>query len=69
MRDPGSPATTPRGPVEWETLLRDALQRAESVGDRRAAGLRAALGTGRAERVLRKLGMVGSVDIDREFPV
>jgi hypothetical protein len=57
----------PKSHLEWEALLKRALDHAEKTGDRRANGLRAALGTGRAAVILKKFGIVGEGDLEREF--
>lgn len=58
----------PRNVVEWNRLLKLALSRADTVKDRRAAGLRKAIPQGKAELLLRKMGIVCESDIAREFP-
>jgi hypothetical protein len=57
-------AATPR---EWRTLCRQALERANAVGDRRAKGLELALTTRREQAILRSLGILSELDLDREF--
>jgi hypothetical protein len=52
---------------DWNQLLRKAIQKAESAGDRRLEGLRRALIDGRAEPHLRLLGIIHDVDLKREF--
>lgn len=52
---------------DWSTLCRKALERAEAVGDRRAAGLKAALEKGTAQRTLTVLGIICQADIERTF--
>lgn len=53
---------------DWNQLLRKAIQKAESSGDRRLEGLRKALIDGRSEPHLRLLGIIHDVDLKREFP-
>ncbi len=66
----GQPLEAPsRSPIEWERLLKRALEQAEKAQDRRVGALRAALSQGRAAEVLKRMGIIGENDIDREFPV
>jgi len=57
----------PRNVVEWNSLLKKALARAEVQKDRRTPGLRRALLQGKAETMLRKMGIICDGDIQREF--
>ncbi len=52
----------------WASLMRQVIARAETVGDRRVAGLKAALQGGESEALLRKLGIICENDVAREFP-
>ena len=54
-------------PKEWRSLCLKALDRARASGDRRAAGLEAALANRREQATLRSLGILSDVDLDREF--
>jgi hypothetical protein len=54
---------------DWKQLLRKAIQRAETSGDRRLEGLKRALVDGQAESHLRRLGIIHDVDLSREFPI
>jgi hypothetical protein len=53
---------------EWKALMQDAIARAEKSNDRRIAGLRHALVSGNIELHLKKLGIVSTQDLTREFP-
>lgn len=59
---------TPTLPHEWINLLKAAIAQAETKNDPRLVGLRKGLETGQAERTLRRLGIVCSADLHREFP-
>lgn len=58
----------PAGPHEWAKLMTQTIQRAERLRDPRLPGLRRAMTEGKAEAALRRLGILSSVDLDREFP-
>jgi hypothetical protein len=58
-----------KSPIEWERLLKKALDRAEKLQDRRAGALRTALTQGKSSEVMRRMGIIGENDIDREFPI
>lgn len=60
--------TIPKRKVDWQQLLRSAIQRAETNADRRLEGLKRALVEGREEAHLRSLGIIHPGDLDREFP-
>lgn len=63
----GQKAPVPKIPTtkaEWQALLNRAIAKAESVGDRRVAGLRSGSDP---ETLLRQLGLVSDADIEREF--
>jgi hypothetical protein len=55
-------------PVDWERLAHQAIARAEQAGDPRAGAIRTALTQGRASQFLKRLGIIGEIDISREFP-
>jgi hypothetical protein len=55
--------------VDWHRLMQQVIRRAEQLGDRQLEGLRRALADGKAEQTLRRMGVIHSVDIDREFPL
>lgn len=52
----------------WRQLMQQAIAAAERTGDRRVHGLRKALVDGKAERVLRMMGIIHPGDLRREFP-
>lgn len=69
---PALAAATPSIPKnhnEWNDLLRKTIQRATQIGDRREAGLRQAMTGGKSEQILRQMGILSQVDIDRELPL
>jgi hypothetical protein len=53
----------------WTDLLRQAIERAETTGDKRVQGLRRAMIEGRAEAFLRRLSILSTADLDREMPL
>lgn len=54
--------------IEWDRLLRQAIERAERRNDNRIQALRTALSMGQAATVLKRLGIIGESDLLREFP-
>lgn len=54
--------------TNWEGLLRKAITRAEAVGDKRIAVLKKALSAGTASATLKRMGIIGDNDLQREFP-
>lgn len=58
----------PVGPHGWSQLMTATIRRAEAIQDPRLAGLRRAMVEGKAEGMLRKLGIISEADLDREFP-
>jgi hypothetical protein len=64
VKKPAPPAT----PSAWNSLLSQAIRRAEMTGDNRLAGLKRAMVEKTAEKTLRKLGILTSTDMQREFP-
>lgn len=54
--------------ADWKNLIQSAIDRAEKTNDRRVAGLKRALVSGNIEMHLRKLGIVCTEDLNREFP-
>lgn len=68
LAKPQPKSGTPVGMHAWAQLLQDAIKRAEKANDPRVAGLRKALGTGQEERVLRRMGVISTKDLEREFP-
>ncbi len=61
-------ARVPRTAQEWGRLMQEVIVRAESLEDRRLPGLRLALVSGISESHLRKMGIISTVDLEREFP-
>lgn len=59
---------TPKTSSEWAQLMAAVIHRAEETGSRHLPGLRHAQAGGKAEALLRKLGIIHLADIDREFP-
>lgn len=59
----------PTQPNEWNQLLRKTIERADLLVDRRVAGLRQAMMDGRSESILRMMGILSDVDLDREMPL
>lgn len=62
--------TSPKAPtpVHWERLASRAIAQAELAKDSRAQAIRNALSSGNAAKMLKSLGIIGEVDIQREFP-
>jgi len=60
--------TQPKAAIDWERLMRRAIERAELTQDKRALSLKMALTNGKAQEVLRKMGIIGEKDLEREFP-
>ncbi len=58
----------PVGPQAWANLLRQVIARAEATQDPRLEGLRKLLGKPQIEAHLRRMGILGPNDIQREFP-
>jgi len=58
----------PERKVDWHRLLQQVIRRAEQLGDRQLPGLRRSLADGKAEKTLRRLGIIHDGDIEREFP-
>jgi hypothetical protein len=58
---------TPKGVMAWDTLMSQAITKAEATGDRRLAGLRRAIQEGKSEQVLRSFGIISEADLQREF--
>jgi hypothetical protein len=67
-KKPLSPIKMPGSQAEWTQLMRQTIARAEVQGDRRIHGLRKALVDGRAERMLRMMGIIHVGDLRRVFP-
>ena len=63
-----SPIKAPVSQDEWTRLMRQAISLAETQGDRRIHGLRKALVDGKAERMLRMMGIINVGDLRRVFP-
>ena len=53
----------------WNVLLREAITRAERQKDRRLEGFKRAMIEGKAEPILRRLGIICPADLDRELPL
>lgn len=56
-------------PADWERLATQAISRAELVKDSRAGAIRNAMATGNAAKMLKSLGIIGEIDLQREFPI
>jgi len=56
-------------PVDWDRLMRLALVQAEKTGDPRTALLRNAASQGQAAQALKRMGIIGENDLQREFPI
>jgi hypothetical protein len=54
--------------VGWDQLIQRAIQRAEQLKDPRLGMLRQGARQGRAQQTLKRLGIIGEVDLAREFP-
>ena len=59
----------PKDHNEWIKLLRMTIERASKTKDRRLLGLRQAMTDGQAEQILRRMGILSIVDINREMPL
>jgi hypothetical protein len=55
-------------PNGWNLLLSQAIRRAEAKGDARTNNLKKAMRENKAEATLRSYGILGEVDLNREFP-
>lgn len=67
-----SQPTKPKTPTDlygWTRLAQLAIERAEKKKDRRLEGLRAALSSGKIEKVLRQMCIISEADVVREFPI
>lgn len=58
----------PASMAEWQKLLHAVIDRTQRLGIPNEA-LRAAFAQVRSEQVLRRMGILSQVDIDREFPL
>lgn len=56
-------------PVDWERLASKAILRAERAGDSRAQAIKHAVSQGQADRILKRMGIIGETDLVREFPI
>lgn len=54
--------------VDWDRLLRQAIQLAEQQQDARLKSLQMAAQQGQAMKVLKRMGIIGENDLKREFP-
>ena len=54
-------------PIEWTQLYREAVARAERLGDSRFKRLRA--GAQDPAGTLKKMSIISKADLDREFPL
>ena len=54
-------------PIEWTKLYREAIARAEKIGDPRAQRLRA--GSQDPIGTLKRMSIISLADLDREFPL
>lgn len=55
-------------PVDWDRLMQRVVARAEAVGDSRASMLRNLASQGQTAQALKRMGIIGENDIQREFP-
>lgn len=70
FKPPAAPAVqAPKSPEEWTRLMRQVIERAETLQHRHLPGLRASLVQGNAEKHLRLLGIISQADLDRQFPL
>lgn len=67
LLQPQTPKSTVT-PVDWNQLLRKAINMAEAAGDSRAVALRNSISSGQASQTLKKMGIIGENDLLREFP-
>lgn len=67
--NPNPPKRGAIGLNQWNLLLRKAVVRAQAANDPRVTALQQALGTGDAEKVLRRMSIICDADLAREFPV
>jgi hypothetical protein len=65
---PAKKPALPSSPSAWNSLLSQAIRRAEVTGDNRLGGLKRAMVERTAEKTLRKLGILTDTDLQREFP-
>jgi len=65
----GQTPSNPKTPIDWERLLRRAIERADKVSDSRGQVLKTALRQGKAETTLKRMGIIGDPDLLREFPI
>jgi len=63
------PIRTPQTSTEWTRLMMAVIDRAEQTGSTYLQGLRHAQANGKAEAHLRRLGIIHTTDIEREFPL
>lgn len=68
FRPPRQAVSVPNRHDDWTLLMRKAIERAETMQDRRLPGLRKALVDGKTEAHLRMLGIICEGDLFREFP-
>lgn len=54
--------------ISWEALMHKAIARAKIVGDPRLKPLETAMAQGKAMQALKRFGIIGEADIEREFP-
>jgi hypothetical protein len=54
-------------PIEWTRLFREAVARAEKLGDPRAKRLKA--GSRDPAGTLKRMSILSNTDLDREFPL
>ena len=66
LTQPPKKATSP---ADWERLASRAIAQAELAKDSRASAIRNALATGNSAQALKRLGIIGEADIQREFPI
>jgi hypothetical protein len=68
LMNPKAPKREPVSPLDWERLLRKAIERAQKTKDSRLVMLQTALSQKRGRNVLKKLGIICDADLTREFP-
>lgn len=57
----------PRTPREWTALMNLCIARARELNDRRLPGLLRAIELNKVAATLKRMGIICSADIDREF--
>lgn len=65
----GAPSKSGMSPADWDRLMRQAITRAERMGDPRLLALKTAVAQGKTVVVLKRMGIIGENDLQREFPI